>query len=143
MPDVDEWNRLRALFLADQRAGAQREAADYVAGKAGGAEHVAKDWTPSPWVLALLAESRRNRCSHWPREGAALVFVVAHVRQMQCRSCAARSLASLAGSLDERRCDLCRDEADLAPFAFHAGSTLVVTGRCCAGCLAVVIGAAE
>jgi hypothetical protein len=47
---------------------------------------------------------------------------------------------ALAGSLDASRCDLCGELAELEPFAFHAGATLLVAGRCCAGCRPTVYG---
>jgi hypothetical protein len=89
-----------------------------------------------------VRQARRIRCSHWPREGAEVVFLPAHVGQLQCRRCAARTEKALAGSPDEVRCDLCREVAELERFAFHAGGTLLVTGRCCAGCRATVYGGA-
>ena len=130
---------LRRVFLADQRAGAYEEAAEVFAGMAGprGVDYTRK---PSAWLLRLMRRARRNRRSHWPQEdGDTLVFLPAHVGQLQCRACATETAAALPGSLDGRRCDVCRETAVLEPFAFHLG-TLLVTGRCCAGCRATVYG---
>lgn len=138
MLDLDE---LRRVFLADQSAGAHEEALELFARMAGG-RGVDYSRAPSPWVLRLVRKARRTRCSHWPREGSAVVFVAAHVGQLQCRVCATRTEKGLAGSPDGVRCDLCREVAVLERFAFHAGGTLLVTGRCCAGCRATVYGAA-
>lgn len=69
-----------------------------------------------------------------------MCFVAAHHGQMECRPCSVRTSRALAGSLDAARCDLCRERAELEPFAFHAGTTLLVTGRCCADCRATVYG---
>lgn len=136
MLDLDA---LRRVLLDDQAAGAHEEAAELFARMAG-ARGVDYSRTPSGWVLRLVRRARRNRCAHWPREGSAVVFVAAHVGQMQCRVCADRTEKRLAGSPDGVRCDLCREVAELERFAFHAGGTLLVTGRCCGGCRATVYG---
>jgi hypothetical protein len=108
---------------------------------AAGARGVDYSRRPSGWVLRLLRRTRRNRCVHWPREDAgAVVFVVAHVGQLLCRSCAGRVAGELHGSVDERRCDACREVAELERFMFHAGPALLVSGRCCAGCRPTVYG---
>jgi hypothetical protein len=136
--DLDQ---LRQVFLADQAAAAHEEAAELFARMAGG-RGVDYSHSPSPWVLRLVRQARRNRCPHWPREdGTAVVFVAAHVGRLECRACSVRTAKALAGSLDEGRCDLCREQAELEVFAFHVG-TLLITGRCCAGCRATVYGEA-
>jgi hypothetical protein len=129
------------VHLADQAAGAHEEAAELFARMAG-ARGVDYSRAPSPWVLRLVRRARRNRCAHWPREGSELVFIAAHVGQMQCRRCAGGTAARLAESPDAARCDVCRAVAELERFAFHAGGTLLVTGRCCGGCRATVYGEA-
>lgn len=132
---------LRRVFLLDQSAGAHEEAAELFARMAG-ARGVDYSRRPSPWVLRLLRRARRNRCAHWPREGSELVFLPAHVGHLQCRRCAGRTAARLAESPDGVRCDVCREVAVLERFAFHAGGTLLVTGRCCARCRTTVYGGA-
>lgn len=134
-----DYDELRRVFLADQAAGAHEEAAELFARMAGprGTDYTG---APSPWVLRLVRKARRFRCAHSPREGSELVFLPAHVGQLQCRRCAGRTAARLDGSPDGVRCDLCREVADLERFAFHAGGTLLVTGRCCSGCRATVYG---
>lgn len=136
MLDLDE---LRRIFCADQAQGAHEEAAELFAGWAG-ARGVDYTGQPSAWVLRLLRRARRDRCAHWPQEGAAVVFVAAHTVRLECRVCSVRTGRALAGSLDEVRCDLCRETAELERFAFQVG-TLLVTGRCCAGCRPTVFGA--
>ena len=136
MHDLDE---LRRTFLDDQRAAAAEEAA-LLFTRMAGARGVDYSRRPSGWVLRLLRRTRRNRCVHWPREDAgAVVFVAAHLGQLQCRACSVRIGKAMAGSLDEGRCDVCRELAELEQFAFHVG-TLLVTGRCCAGCRPTVYG---
>lgn len=137
MLDLDE---LRRVFLADQAAGAHEEALELFARMAG-ARGVDYSRAPSPWVLRLVRRARQMRCTHWPREGSAVVFIAAHRGVMECRACSGRTARALAGSLDEGRCDVCREVAELERFAFHADGTLLVTGRCCAGCRATVYGA--
>lgn len=137
MLDLDA---LRRVFLDDQAAGAHEEAAGLFARMAG-VRGVDYSRAPSGWVLRLVRRARRNRCAHWPREGSELVFLPAHVGQLQCRRCAGRTAARLADSPDAVRCDLCREVAELERFAFHAG-TLLVTGSCCAGCRVTVCGGA-
>ncbi|MCU1613135.1 MAG: hypothetical protein JWO98_675 [Frankiales bacterium] len=136
MLDLDA---LRRVFLADQAAAAHEEAAELFARMAG-PRGVDYSRPPSPWVLRLVRKSRRLRCSHAPREGSELVFLPAHVGQLQCRRCAGRTAARLAESPDGVRCDLCREVAELERFTFHAGTTLLVTGRCCPGCRSTVYG---
>lgn len=135
MLDLDA---LRAVFLDDQAAGALEEACELFAGWAG-ARGVDYSREPSPWVLRLLRRARRNRCTHWPREGSAVVFVAAHVGRLECRVCARRTSRELVGSPDAARCDLCREAVELERFAFQVG-TLLLTGRCCAGCRPTVYG---
>jgi hypothetical protein len=123
----------------DRAAGAHEEAAELFARMVGG-RGVDYSRAPSPWVLRLVRRARRIRCAHWPREGSELVFLPAHVGQFQCRSCTGRTERALSESPDGIRCDLCREVAELEGFGFHAGGTLLVTGRCCAGCRATVHG---
>jgi hypothetical protein len=136
---VLDLDALRRVHLADQAAGAHDEATELFARMAGprGVDYTR---APSPWVLRLVRRARRNRCAHWPREGSELVFLPAHTGQLQCRRCAGRTERALAESPDGVRCDVCREVAELERFAFHAGGTLLVTGRCCAGCRATVFG---
>jgi hypothetical protein len=94
---------------------------------------------PSGWVLRPLRGARRNRFAHGPLEGAQVVFVAAHVGRLECRPCSVATARALAGSLNESRCDVCREQVEVERFAFHLG-TLLVTGRCCAGCRAAVNG---
>lgn len=136
MLDLDA---LRRVFLADQARAAQEDAARLFAEMAG-ARGVDYDRAPSAWVLRLVRRSCRNRCAHWPQEGVELCFVAAHLGHLECRACSVRTGQALAGSLDGARCDVCREVADLELFAFHAGTTLLVTGRCCAGCRPTVYG---
>ncbi|WP_142026823.1 hypothetical protein [Blastococcus colisei] len=129
------------MFLADQAAGAHEEACELFARMAG-ARGVDYSRGPSPWVLRLVRRARRMRCAHWPREGSEVVYVAAHRGRMECRACSIRTARALAGSLDEGRCDLCRRSvAELERFGFNVG-TLLVTGRCCAGCRPTVYGEA-
>jgi hypothetical protein len=136
---VLDLDALRRVFLNDQAAAAHEHAVALFAGMAGtrGTDY---SRTPSAWLLRLVRRARRNRCAHWPREGADLCFVAAHLGQLECRACSVRTGRALAGSLDAARCDVCRERAELEPFAFHAGATLLVTGRCCAGCRPTVYG---
>lgn len=136
MLDLDA---LRQVFLADQAAGALEQACEDFASIAGDRGVVYREGRPSPWVLRLLRRARRDRCTHWPQEGAAVVFVAAHTGRLECRACSVCTSRALAGSLDESRCDLCREQAVLERFAFHLG-TLLVTGRCCVGCRSTVYG---
>lgn len=138
---VDDRDELRRVFLDDQSAAAHEHAAALFAELAG-PRGVDYSQRPSAWVLRLVRRARRNRCAHWPQEGSQLCFIAAHLGDMECRACSVRTARALAGSLDEVRCDLCRERAELEPFAFHAGTTLLVTGRCCAGCRAMVYGEA-
>jgi len=136
---VDDRDELRRVFLADQSAAAHEHAAALFAELAG-PRGVDYSGAPSGWLLRLVRRARRHRCAHWPCEGAELCFVAAHVGQLECRACSVRTGKALVGSLDEARCDVCREAAELEPFAFHAGTTLLVTGRCCAGCRPTVYG---
>lgn len=136
MLDLDA---LRRVHLADQSAAAHEHAAALFARMAG-ARGVDYTQTPSPWVLRLVRRARRNRCAHWPIEGSQLVFVAAHLGQLECRACSVRTGRALAGSLDAVRCDVCRGDVELERFAFQVG-TLLSTGRCCAGCRVTVYGA--
>jgi hypothetical protein len=60
---------------------------------------------------------------------------------MECRACARKTGQRLKRSPDAGRCNVCRDAVELEWFAFQVG-TLLVTGRCCAGCRATVYGEA-
>lgn len=139
MLDLDA---LRRVFLDDQAAAAHEEAAALFAGMAG-ARGVDYSRSPSAWLLRLVRRARRNRCAHWPQEGVELCFVAAHLGHLECRACSVRTGQALAGSLDGARCDLCREAAELELFAFHAGTTLLVTGRHCGGCRPTVYGEAS
>jgi hypothetical protein len=138
---VIDLDRMRRVFLDDQAAAAREEAAEMFR-LAAGARGVDYSAEPSAWVLALLRDARRHLCPHAPREGSVLVFVPAHARQVMCRACAHRAARAMRGRPDEARCDVCREVAELTRFMFHAGSTLLVTGRHCAGCRATVYGEA-
>lgn len=138
MLDLEAMHR---LFVEDQVAAAREHAASLFAELAG-ARGVDYSRRPSSWVLQLLRRARRNPCSHAPREGAGqIMFIAAHVGRMECRACSVRTANALTGSLDEGRCDICREVRELEQFAFHVG-TLLATGRCCAGCKATVYGEA-
>jgi hypothetical protein len=130
---------LRRVFVADQADAAHEDAAALFAELAG-ARGVDYTRQPSGWLLRLVKQARRHRCPHWPTEGAAVVFVAAQTGRLECRACSVRTAKVLAGSLDEGWCDLCRADVELERFAFRVG-TLLVTGRCCAGCRAAVYGA--
>lgn len=136
MLDLDA---LRRVFLEDQAAAAREHAMTLFAEMAGprGTDY---SGAPSGWLLRLVRRARRSRCVHRPLEGTELCFVAAHAGRLECRACSVRTARGLAGSLDEPRCDLCREVRLLEPFAFHAGATLLVTGRCCADCRSTVYG---
>jgi hypothetical protein len=138
---VLDLDALRAVFLGDQAAAARDHAAALFAELAGdrGTDY---SRTPSAWLLRLVRRARRNRCAHWPQEGADVCFVAAHMGRLECRGCSVRTGRALAGSLDADRCDVCRERVELESFAFHAGATLLVTGRHCGGCRATVYGEA-
>jgi len=138
---VLDLDALRRVHLADQAAGALEHACELFAGLAGDRGVIYRPGHPSPWVLRLVRRARRMRCTHWPQGEAAVVFVAAHTGRLECRACSVRTARALAGSLDEARCDVCREVADLERFAFQLG-TLLVTGRCCAGCRPTVYGEA-
>jgi hypothetical protein len=138
---VHDLDQLHRLFLDDQVAAPREEAAEMFR-LAAGARGVDYGARPSAWVLALLRDARRHLCPHAPREGSVLVFVPAHVRQVMCRACAHAAAKAMRGRPDETRCDVCRQVATLERFMFHAGSTLLVTGRHCPGCRATVYGQA-
>lgn len=135
MLDLDA---LRAVFLDDQSAAALEDASALFADMAG-ARGVDYSRRPSSWVLRVVRQARRHRCAHWPREGAAVVFVAAHAGRMECRVCAGKTSRRLVGTPDEARCDLCRERAEMERFAFQVG-TLLLSGRCCAACQATVYG---
>jgi hypothetical protein len=133
---------LHRRFLDDQADAALEHAEALLSIAATEAGFEVTERLVSQWVTALIREARRWPCLHAPHRGRMLVIVPAHVRQWLCQSCSQRASRRLCGSLDEARCDVCRQPAALEPFVFQRGR-LVVTGRHCEGCTATVYGGAR
>lgn len=136
----------RTVFLDDQAQAAGRDAEAILRRVGQELGHQRFYDTPSPWVRDLVGYVIRGRrtCRHLRRATPRVAFLAAHRRRLDCSACAYTANARTLGTLEDRRCDVCRaliPPGQVTTTAVVVGFTIVTIGHCAGPCTDTVRGA--